>query len=48
VKRGEQELSLQAKVRMMARVETRVEADPAASAKAARIRSGILRGTRGQ
>jgi predicted metalloprotease with PDZ domain len=48
VKRGEQEISLQAKVRMVARVETRVEADPAASAKAARIRSGILHGTRGQ
>jgi predicted metalloprotease with PDZ domain len=48
VKRGEQEISLQAKVRMVARVETRVEADPGASAKAARIRSGILRGTRGE
>jgi predicted metalloprotease with PDZ domain len=48
IKRGEQEVALQAKVRMVARVETRVEADPAASAKAARIRSGILRGTRGQ
>jgi predicted metalloprotease with PDZ domain len=47
VKRGEQELALQAKVRMVARVETRIEADPAASAKAARIRAGILRGTRG-
>jgi predicted metalloprotease with PDZ domain len=48
VKRGEQEISLQARVRMVARVETRLEADPAAGAKAARIRSGILRGTRGQ
>jgi hypothetical protein len=47
VKRGEQELTLQAKVRMVSRVETRIDADPAASAKAARIRSGILRGTRG-
>lgn len=48
VKRGEQEVMLQARVRMITRVETRVEADPAASAKAARIRSGILRGTSGQ
>ena len=47
VKRGEQELALQARVRMMSRVETRIDADPAANAKAARIRSGILRGTRG-
>jgi predicted metalloprotease with PDZ domain len=47
VKRGEQEVVLQARVRMAARVEARMEADPAASAKAARIRTGILRGTRG-
>ena len=45
VRRGAQELTLNARVRLVARVETRVEADPAASAKAARIRSGILRGT---
>jgi predicted metalloprotease with PDZ domain len=48
VKRGEQELTLQSRVRLAARVETRMEADPRASAKAVRIRSGILRGTVGQ
>jgi predicted metalloprotease with PDZ domain len=48
VKRGEQEVVLQARVRMAARVEARMEADPAATAKAARVRSGILRGTTGQ
>jgi predicted metalloprotease with PDZ domain len=48
VRRGEQEVVLQARVRMAARVETRMEADPAASAKAVRIRTGILRGTRGE
>jgi predicted metalloprotease with PDZ domain len=48
VRRGEQEVVLQARVRMAARVETRMEADPTASAKAARIRTGILRGTRGE
>jgi predicted metalloprotease with PDZ domain len=47
VRRGEQQVTLQGRVRMAARVETRMEADPAASAKAVRIRSGILRGTRG-
>jgi len=47
VRRGEQEVALQAKVRMATRVESRLEANPAASAKAARIRSGILRGTTG-
>jgi predicted metalloprotease with PDZ domain len=47
VKRGEQDLTLQTRVRMAARVETRMEAVPGASAKAAKIRSGILRGTVG-
>ena len=47
VRRGDQPLTFQSRVRMAARVETRLEADPAASAKATRIRSGILRGTRG-
>ena len=45
VRRGAQELTLQSRVRMAARVETRLAADPAASAKAVRIRSGILGGT---
>jgi predicted metalloprotease with PDZ domain len=44
VRRGEQELTLPARVRMAARVETRMEAVAGAGAKAARIRSGILRG----
>jgi len=47
VKRGEQDLTLQTRVRMAARVEMRMEAVSGASAKAARIRSGILRGTVG-
>jgi predicted metalloprotease with PDZ domain len=48
VRRGEQEVVLQARVRMAARVESRMEADPGANAKAVRIRTGILRGTRGE
>ena len=48
VRRGEQELTLQSRVRMAARVETRMEAVAGASAKAVRVRSGILRGTVGQ
>ncbi len=47
VRRGEQDLTLQTRVRMAARVEMRMEAVAGASAKAARIRSGILRGTVG-
>jgi predicted metalloprotease with PDZ domain len=45
VKRGEQNLTLQTRVRMAARVE--LQAVPGAGAKAVRIRSGILRGTVG-
>ena len=48
VRRGTQELTLQSRVRMAARMETRMVADPAASAKAVRIRTGILRGAVGQ
>ena len=48
VKRGEQDLTLQGRVRLAARVETRMEAAPGAGVKAVRIRSGILRGTVGQ
>ena len=48
VRRGDQELTLQSRVRMASRVETRMEAVAGASAKAARIRAGILRGTVGQ
>jgi predicted metalloprotease with PDZ domain len=47
IRRGDQDVVVQSRVRMVARVEMRMDADPAASAKAARIRSGILRGTRG-
>ena len=45
VKRGEQNLTLQARVRMAARLE--MNAAPGAGAKAVKIRSGILRGTVG-
>ncbi|HEU5041565.1 MAG TPA: PDZ domain-containing protein [Gemmatimonadales bacterium] len=44
VRRGGETLTLPGRVRLGARVETRLEADPAAGPKAARIRSGILRG----
>ncbi|MDQ4079199.1 MAG: PDZ domain-containing protein [Gemmatimonadota bacterium] len=47
VRRGEQELTLNTRVRLVPRVELRIDADPGANAKAARIRSGILRGTTG-
>jgi predicted metalloprotease with PDZ domain len=45
VRRDGQEVALQGKVRLVARTEMRIEADPGASAKAARIRAGILRGS---
>jgi predicted metalloprotease with PDZ domain len=45
VRRGTDTLTLAGRVRIGERVETRLSADPAASSKAARIRSGILRGT---
>ena len=45
VRRGADTLTLHGKVRLAARVETRLEADPEASPKAARVRSGIFRGT---
>lgn len=44
VRRGTDTLTLPGKVRLGTRVETRLEFAPSASAKAARIRSGILRG----
>jgi predicted metalloprotease with PDZ domain len=47
VRRGEQELTLNTRVRLVPRVDLRIDADPGASAKAARIRSGILHGTTG-
>jgi predicted metalloprotease with PDZ domain len=47
VVRGGQTLTLAGKVRLDQRVEAKVEADPNASPKAARIRSGLYRGTTG-
>lgn len=44
VRRGADTLSLPGKVRLGERVESRIEADPAAAPKAARIRNGLLRG----
>jgi len=41
VRRGTDTLTLNAKVRLSVRVEPRIEADPAASAKAVQIRKGI-------
>lgn len=45
VLRGERELTLSAVVEVLSRTEQRIEPDPAASAKAQRIRAGILTGT---
>jgi S1-C subfamily serine protease len=42
VRRGGDTLTLNAKVRLSTRVEPHIEADPKASAKAVRIRKGIL------
>jgi hypothetical protein len=44
VHRGRDTLTLNGKVRLVARVERRFEIDPSASAKAVRIRNGILKG----
>jgi predicted metalloprotease with PDZ domain len=44
VRRGQQNLSLSGRVEIAAQVQRRVEEDPRANAKAARIRDGILRG----
>jgi predicted metalloprotease with PDZ domain len=49
VRRGADTLTLHGKVRLVARVESRLDVDPGAGEKAARIRSGIFRGpTRGR
>lgn len=49
VLRGADTLTLHGKVQLVARVESRLDLDPGASEKAARIRSGIFRGpTRGR
>jgi predicted metalloprotease with PDZ domain len=44
VRRGAETLTLQARVEFSIQVQRRVEEDPSASAKAIRIRNGILRG----
>jgi predicted metalloprotease with PDZ domain len=44
VRRGAETMTLQARVELSAQVQRRVEEDPNASAKAVRIRNGILRG----
>ena len=44
VKRGGQELTLHAKLRLVPRAEIHLQDDPNASAKAVRIRNGILKG----
>jgi C-terminal processing protease CtpA/Prc len=44
VLRGADTLTLNGKVILASRLERRIEADPAASEKAVRIRNGILRG----
>ena len=45
VRRGTDTLTLHGVVRLVERVEARLEADPRASAKAARVRHGIFSGT---
>ena len=47
IRRGEESLTLTGKLRLTSRVQVRMEAVPKASAKAARIRMGILKGTTG-
>ena len=47
VRRGTDTLTLNGKVRLVTRVESRIEADPNASEKAVRIREGILTGKTG-
>lgn len=45
VRRGADTLTLHGQVKLVERVESKLDVDPKASAKAARIRSGIFRGT---
>jgi predicted metalloprotease with PDZ domain len=45
VRRGADTLALHGTVKLAERVETRLDVDPKANSKAARIRSGIFRGT---
>jgi predicted metalloprotease with PDZ domain len=48
VRRGADTLTLHGLVRLVSRVETRLEADPKAGAKAARVRTGIFTGAVGR
>jgi S1-C subfamily serine protease len=48
VRRGTDTLTLNGKVHLAVRLERHIEADPAASPKAIRIRTGILKGTTGR
>jgi predicted metalloprotease with PDZ domain len=48
VQRGDDTLTLNGKVVLVARLRRRIEADPAASEKAVRIRDGILKGGSGK
>jgi predicted metalloprotease with PDZ domain len=48
VRRGTDTLTLKGTVRLVARVETRLDFDPGAAPKAVRVRSGILTGTTGK
>jgi predicted metalloprotease with PDZ domain len=47
VERAGQRLTLNGKIRLVPRVESRLEIDPAASAKATKVREGIFKGTTG-
>jgi predicted metalloprotease with PDZ domain len=47
VERDGQRLTLNGKIRLVARIERRLEIDPAAPAKANRVREGIFKGTTG-
>ena len=47
VRRDTQTVTLNGKVRLVARVQSRLELDPAASPKAVRVREGIFKGTTG-
>jgi predicted metalloprotease with PDZ domain len=48
VLRGADTLTLHGRIRLVERAESRLDVDPKATPKAARIRSGIFRGTTGQ
>ena len=47
VERDGQKLTLNGKIRLIARMESRLEVDPGAPAKASRVREGIFKGTTG-